>query len=72
MKRMEKYNYARELLEQQNIELTNNRPTFNNFGDIVFHSHQLMNVIIIKPQATKKTIKNIIEQQINLIINLSK
>ena len=52
MKRIDKYNYAMELLKQHNIKTTDERLTLNNFGDIVIHSKQLKNCIIIPPQAT--------------------
>lgn len=67
MKRIDKYNYAMELLKQYNIKTTDERLTFNCFGDIVIHSKQLKNCIIIPPQATKRTI----QEQINLQIKIA-
>ena len=66
MKRIDKYNYAMELLKQNNITTTDERLCLNNFGDIVVHSKQLKNCIIIPPQATKKTIKEQIDLQIKI------
>lgn len=66
MKRIDKYNYAMELLKQHNIKTTDNKLTINNFGNIVIHSKQLKNCIIIPPQATKRTILKRIETQIRI------
>jgi hypothetical protein len=66
MKRIEKYNYAMELLRQFNIKTTDDRLTFNCRGDIVIHSKQLKNCIIIPPQATKRTIQEQIYAQIKI------
>lgn len=66
MTKMQKYDYAMELLKQYGIETTSNVPTSNNYGDLVFHSKQLANVITIPPQATKETIKRRIEVMIEI------
>ena len=67
MKRIDKYNYAMELLKQNNINPIDERLCINGNGDIVIHSKQLKNCIIISPQATKRTI----QRQINLQIKIS-
>ena len=67
MKRIDKYNYAMELLKQNNITTIDERLCLNNFGDIVIHSKQLKNCIIIPPQATKNTILKKINHQLSLI-----
>ena len=66
MKRIDKYNYAMELLKQYNIKPIDERLTVNNYGDIVIHSKQLKNCIIISPQATKRTIQEQIYMQIKI------
>ena len=64
MKRTDKFNFAMRLLQENNITPTDKRLCFNSFGDIVIHSKQLKNCIIILPQATARTIQNIIETQV--------
>lgn len=64
MKRLEKFNLAMQILQQNNITPTDKRLCLNCFGDIVIHSKQLKNCIIIHPQATAQTIQNIIEKQV--------
>lgn len=64
MTRLDKFNTAIQLLQQNNITLTEKRLCLNCFGDIVIHSKQLKNCIIIPPQATARTIQNIIEKQV--------
>ena len=59
MKRTDKFNYAMQILEENNI--------LNCFGNIVMHSKQLKNCIIIPPQATKRTILSTINRQLSLI-----
>lgn len=66
MKRIDKYNYAMELLKQYNIKTIDKRPTVNCYGDIVIHSKQLKNCIIIPPQATQRTIQEQICMQIKI------
>lgn len=66
MKRYDKWNYVIETLEQYGVKPVGNRPTFNNSGDIVIHSKQLKNVIIITPQATQNTIKKQVEMQLKI------
>lgn len=66
MKRIDKYNYAMELLKQHDIKTIDEKLTINNFGDIVIHSKQLKNCIIIPPQATKRTIQKQINMQIKI------
>jgi len=67
MKRIDKYNFAMELLRENNIETINKVLTVNCDGDIVIHSKQLKNCIHIPPQATKRTILNTINRQLSLI-----
>ena len=67
MKRIDKYNYTMQLLKQYNIKTIDGRLTCNGYGDIVIHSKQLKNCIIIPPQATKRTI----QEQINLQIKIA-
>lgn len=69
MTRIEKWNYAIELLEQNNIQPSDKRLTMNNYGKIVIHSKQLRNCLIIRPQATKKTIKAQVEMQVKIAKN---
>ena len=66
MKRIDKYNYAMELLKQNNIKTIDEGLSTNCFGDIVIHSKQLKNCIIIPPQATKRTIQEQIDMQIKI------
>lgn len=66
MKRIDKYNYAMELLKKYNIKIIDGRLTCNGCGDIVIHSKQLKNCIIIPPQATQRTIQNKICMQIKI------
>ena len=66
MKRIDKYNYAMELLKQNNIKTIDERLTCNGGGDIVIHSKQLKNCIIIPPQATEKTIQEQVYMQIKI------
>ena len=67
MKRKEKYNYAMKILSENNIKPLSNALTVNGRGDIVIHSKQLKNCIIISPQATKKTIYNRISLELSII-----
>lgn len=67
MKRIDKFNYAMQILKENNIQTINKVLTINCFGDIVIHSKQLKNCIIIPPQATKKTILSTINRQLSLI-----
>lgn len=67
MKRIDKYNYAMELLKRHNIKTIDERLTINCLGDIVIHSKQLKNCITIPPQATKRTIQD----QINIQVKIS-
>jgi hypothetical protein len=67
MKRIEKYIFAKKILNDNNVKTTSDRLTVNNNGDLIFHSKQLKNCILIPPQATKKTIQNIINLQLNII-----
>ena len=67
MKRTDKFNYAMQILEENNIETIDKVLTINCFGNIVMHSKQLKNCIIIPPQATKKTILSTINRQLSLI-----
>lgn len=67
MKRIDKFNYAMQILEENNIETINKVLTINCYGDIVIHSKQLKNCIIIPPQATKNTILKKINHQLSLI-----
>lgn len=69
MKRIDKWNYAMELLKQNNIQPSNKGLTINNNGHIVIHSKQLRNCLIIEPQATKKTIKARVEMQVKIAKN---
>lgn len=66
MSRIEKWNYAMELLEQNGIEPMDKRLTFNNSGALIIHSKQLKNCISIPPQATKKTIKEKVDMQVKI------
>ena len=66
MKRIDKFNYAIGMLKQHNIKTTDERLTMNGYGDIVIHSKQLKNCIIIPPQATKRTIREQIYAQIKI------
>lgn len=67
MKRIDKFNYAMQILKENNIETINKVLTINCFGNIVIHSKQLKNCIIIPPQATKRTILNTINRQLSII-----
>lgn len=64
MKRIEKFNLAMQLLKQNNITPSDKRLCLNCFGEIVIHSKQLKNCIIIPPQATARTIKSVIDMQV--------
>lgn len=66
MKRLDKFNFAIQLLQQNNITPTEKRLCLNCFGDIVIHSKQLKNCIIIPPQATARTIQNMIKKQVTI------
>lgn len=66
MKRIDKYNYVMKLLKQNNITTIDKRLCLNNFGDIVIHSKQLKNCIIIPPQATKRTIQEQVFMQVKI------
>ena len=72
MKRIDKYNFAISLLKQNNIIPMDRLLRMNCKGDIVIHSKQLANCLIIPPQATKKTIKNMIDKQIAISKNIIK
>lgn len=67
MKRKEKYIFAKKILNDNNIKTTDNTLTLNNYGDIVLHSKQLKNCIIIPPQATQRTILKQIKTQLSII-----
>jgi hypothetical protein len=67
MKRKDKFNYAMQILKENNIETTNKVLTINCFGNIVIHCKRLKNCIIIPPQATKRTILNTINRQLSII-----
>ena len=67
MKRIDKYNYAMELLKKNNIQTTDKVLTINFNGDIIIHSKQLKNCIIIPRQATKTTITQNINRQLAII-----
>lgn len=67
MKRTDKFNYAMQILEENNIETINKVLTINCYGDIVIYGKQLKNCIIIPSQATKKTILSTINRQLSLI-----
>lgn len=64
MTRAKKHSYAIKLLNDKNIKAISTVLTVNCCGDIVIHSKQLKNCIIIPPQATKKTIQTKIENAI--------
>ena len=67
MKRIDKFNYAMQILKENNIKTINKVLTINCYGNIVIHSKQLKNCIIIPPQATKQTISNTINRQLSII-----
>ena len=67
MKRIDKFNYAMQILKANNIETIDKVLTINCFGDIVIHCKQLKNCIHIPPQATKRTILSTINRQLSLI-----
>ena len=64
MTRAKKHAYAIKLLSEKKIKVTSTVLTVNCYGDIVIHSKQFKNCIIIPPQATKKTIQIKIENAI--------
>ena len=67
MTRTQKYNYAMELLTSRNIKTVGNQMRLNGNGEIVIHSKQLKNAIIIPPQATLRTISNKINRELSII-----
>jgi len=64
MTRLDKFNTAIQFLQRNNITPTEKRLCLNCFGDIVIHSKQLKNCIIIPPQATARTIQTMVEKQV--------